>query len=48
MEGAMEIPDVSSNPPVLGVMEGIWPEYSILQEVSVPRRRSMSHNLQQD
>ena len=48
VEGAMEIPDVFSNPLVIGVMEGIQFEYSIMQEVPVPRRRIMSHSPQED
>jgi hypothetical protein len=44
----MGVPDVFSNPLVLGIMEGIRAEYSMLEEVSAPRRRSRSHSPHED
>jgi hypothetical protein len=40
VESAMEVPDVFSNPLVLCIMEGIRGEYSVLEEVWAPQRRS--------
>jgi len=39
---------VFSNPVIAGIMEGIRSEYNILQEVSVPRRRTRSHSPQEE
>jgi len=47
VESAMGVPDVFSNPIVLGIMEGIRAKYRVLEEVSAPRRRSRSHSPQE-
>jgi len=44
VESALGVPDVFSNPLVLGIMEGIRAEYSVLEEVPVSRRRTRSHS----
>jgi len=44
----MGVPDVFENPIVSSIMEGIRSEYSIMQEVSVPRSRTMSYSPQEE
>jgi hypothetical protein len=48
VEGAMKILGVFSKPLFVGVMEGIRSEYNIMQEVPVTRRRTRSHNPQDE
>jgi len=48
VESAMGVPYVFSNSVVAGIMDGIWSEYSILQEVSVSRRRTRSDSPQNE
>jgi hypothetical protein len=46
-DSATGVPDVYSNPTVVGIMESIRVEYSVLEEVLAPRRRSRSHSSQE-
>ena len=46
VDSAMEFPNVFSNLLVVGIMEGIRSEYSMLQEESVPQMRTMNSPLE--
>jgi len=47
VHSVMENPDVFWHPLFAGIMEGILSEYSMMQEESVPRRRTKSRSLQE-
>jgi len=42
VEHAMQIPEVVSNPLFLSILEGLWSDYTVFDQVPAPQRRSRS------